>query len=158
MADWLVKLYNLDYSKMEANEETALKEHGIKIVRLMSFNFEKLQNFIRSEFGNGWASEVTATFHRTPVSCYVAVNKQHEPVGFACYDATALNFFGPTGVKKELRGKGIGTLLLYRCLRTMKELGYAYAIVGGTENEFYRKVVGAEPIADSSPGVYSQGF
>lgn len=158
MADWLVKLYTLDYSGMPDREEAVLKEQGIRIVRLLSPNFESMQNFIRKEFGNGWASEVTAAFYRSPVACFAAVNAQREPVGFACYDATALGFFGPTGVKKELRGKGIGTLLLYRCLHSMKEIGYVYAIIGSSKNEFYRKVVNAEPIPDSAPGVYSQSF
>ena len=55
---------------------------------------------------------------------------QKEIVGFACYDATCMNFFGPTGVKESERGKGVGKALLLAALHAMKEQGYAYAIIG----------------------------
>jgi predicted N-acetyltransferase YhbS len=54
------------------------------------------------------------------------------------------------------RGQGLGTVLLLECLRSMKELGYAYAIIGGVgPNEFYAKAVGAIEIPDSTPGIYT---
>ena len=52
-------------------------------------------------------------------------------LGFACHDATAKGFFGPTAVAEAERGKGIGEALLFATLRGMREAGYAYAIIGG---------------------------
>jgi hypothetical protein len=38
----------------------------------------------------------------------------------------------------------------------MKEMGYAYAIIGGVgPKEFYAKTVGAIEIPDSAPGIYT---
>lgn len=76
-------------------------------------------------------------------------------LGFACYDATVKGFFGPTGVEKTERGKGIGAALLMLCLYAMKEEGYGYGIIGSAGPvDFYKKICGATVIEGSSPGVY----
>ena len=60
--------------------------------------------------------------------------------------------------QKEYRSMGIGAALLLKCLLSMREMGYGYAIIGGVEEaeDFYRKIAGAVPIPDSFPGVYRQ--
>jgi predicted N-acetyltransferase YhbS len=76
-------------------------------------------------------------------------------VGFACYDATGLGFFGPLGVEKSHRNKGTGTALMTACLLDMKLKGYGYAVVGAVEaTEYYEKTVGAWKIPHSAPGIY----
>ena len=56
------------------------------------------------------------------------------------------------------RGQKIGEALLKKCLFSMKEEGYAYAIIGWAEDAigFYEKCVGATVIENSMPGVYSR--
>jgi predicted N-acetyltransferase YhbS len=77
-------------------------------------------------------------------------------VGFACYDATCKNFFGPTAVAKNERGLGIGRALLLAALHAQKAQGYAYAIIGGVgPAEYYAKAVGAALIEGSNPGIYA---
>ena len=77
-------------------------------------------------------------------------------MGFACYEATCRGYFGPGGVLEAYRGQSLGTRLLFECLRSMKEMGYAYAIIGGVgPKEFYVKTVGAIEIPDSTPGIYT---
>jgi hypothetical protein len=89
-----------------------------------------------------------------PVSCYIAV-KEERLIGFACYDATALGYFGPTGVEESQRGKGTGRALLLACLLDMRIKGYGYAVIGFVgPAEFYRKAVGAVEIPDSTPGIW----
>jgi predicted N-acetyltransferase YhbS len=76
-------------------------------------------------------------------------------VGFACYDATALGYFGPIGVDQAHRKKGTGKALLAACLLDMKLKGYGYAIVGAVkETAFFEKTVGAVEIPGSTPGLY----
>lgn len=94
------------------------------------------------------------SFSNHPVSCYVAVENKRL-VGFACYDATCKNFFGPMGVNESMRGKGIGKALLLQCLHEMASQGYAYAIIGGAGPvDFYVRTVQAVEIAGSTPGIY----
>jgi predicted N-acetyltransferase YhbS len=113
-----------------------------------------VQRWVRENFSEYWVSEVTAAMAHQPPSCLIAV-ADGELVGFACHDATARGFFGPTGVAESQRGKGIGLALLYHTLAAMKAQGYAYAIIGAVgPSEFYANAVGAMPIEGDNEDIY----
>lgn len=151
MSDMLVKLYNLPTS---TDLILALKKKGIEIRRPLPPEKHIVIHWIKTNFGDGWASECEKTFSTLPVSSYIAI-KEGAILGFGCYEATCKNFFGPTGVLEEARGTGIGAALLLKCLEGLKELGYGYAIIGGVGPAgFYEKIAGATIIEDSSPGIY----
>ncbi len=153
MPDMLVNLYQLPDSSQIMKE---MEENGIRIVRALSPNQYKVLDFIEKEFGKGWASETSAAFSRSPISCYIAV-KDHEVVGFGCYDATCLGYFGPTGVKESLRGLGIGKALLLKCLEGQREVGYGYSIIGDAGPvSFYERFCNASVIPNDKPNVYSR--
>ncbi len=102
----------------------------------------------------GWLSEFEVSLNNRPQTCFIA-RRQRRPIGFACYDATALGYFGPTAIMPEYRGKGIGRALLLVSLLDMRLKGYGYAIIGDAKaQEFYSKVAGAVEIPDSEPGIY----
>lgn len=149
MADMLVKLYELPES-----DHSDGKDNGVTIRRAIGPEVYTVIRWIERHFGTGWASEASVALHRQPITCLIAV-KDRQLAGFACYDATALGFFGPTGVAEESRGLGIGKQLLIASLQAMRTAGYGYAIIGGVgPADFYTKVVGAMPIPDSTPGIY----
>lgn len=151
--DMLVRLYELhdDPALMEK-----LAAEGIEIKRAMTPNLTKITSWVKETFWEGWADECAAGI--LVGGCWIAV-KDGKLVGFACFDATLKDYFGPTGVAEEMRGKGIGRALLIRCLMSMKEKGYAYAIIGGVgPMDFYKKAVGATPIEGSDPGAYRNMF
>jgi GNAT superfamily N-acetyltransferase len=154
MADMLVNLYRLpDASALFSR----LQDSGITIKRALAPDKSRVLDFIRDTFNQGWADECSAAFAAQPVTCHIAV-RGSTLLGFACYDATARGFFGPTGLSPEERGNGVGTALLLASLTAMREAGYGYAAIGWCDDamEFYRKAAGAIPIPDSSPGIYSR--
>ena len=157
MPDMLVKLYELPDSSALYQK---LADQGIKIIRPMTPNKTKVVEWVREKFDDGWADEISAAFTRFPVSCFVAYDtKENKILGFAGYDCTYKDFFGPTGVDESARGKGIGGALFLRCLEAMRDEGYGYAIIGGVgPAEFYKKTVGATIIEDSAPGIYKDLF
>ena len=111
-------------------------------------------DWVRAHFASS-AAEVEAAFAQVPVTCFIAVHDA-TMLGFACYDVTCRNFFGPEGVSKDERGRGIGRALLLAALHAQRAQGYAYAIIGGVgPAEFYTKTVGAIASPDSTPGIYS---
>ncbi|MEN7550972.1 GNAT family N-acetyltransferase [Rapidithrix thailandica] len=151
MADMLVKLYTLP-SVEEAIKK--LKANGITVRRALVPEKHFVTNWVGKHFSQYWQSECEVAFSRQPVSCYLAL-EQGKIIGFACYEVTCKNFFGPTGVLESHRGKGLGKVLLVKALEAMKELGYGYAIIGGVgPADFYTRAVGAMLIENSEPGVY----
>ena len=113
-----------------------------------------VQAWGREHFSEYWVSELTVAMSHLPPGCFVAI-VDGQVVGFACYDAPARGFFGPTGVAESQRGKGIGAALLYHTLAAMKAQGYAYAVIGGVGPvKFYAEVVGAVPIEGDKEDIY----
>lgn len=113
-----------------------------------------IKDWVRLHFSEYWVSEVSAAIAHQPPGCLIAT-VDGQLVGFACYDATARGFFGPTGVAEDQRGKKIGLALLYHTLIAMKAQGYAYAIIGSAgPHEFYANAVGAVPIAADKEDIY----
>ena len=151
MADMLIKLYELEDHWQFLSKQQAL---GIALRKPMGPEKHGIISWVSGHFGAGWASEIDVALSNRPATCFVAV-KEANIIGFACYDATALGFFGPIGVEKSHRKRGTGTALLTTCLLDMKLKGYGYAVVGAVEDAiFYKNAVGAIEIPDSSPGIY----
>jgi GNAT superfamily N-acetyltransferase len=151
MPDMLIKLYDLadDWSFMAVQ-----KKRGIVIRKPIGPEAHLILRWVSGQFGDGWASETGAALSNRPCSCFTAV-KDSMIVGFACYDATALGFFGPIGVAESRRRQGIGSALLNACLLDMKLKGYGYAIAGGVgDTGFYVRNAQAIEIPNSTPGIY----
>lgn len=151
MPDMLVKLYELPDLAAQIRE---MHEKEITIRRPLPHEAGKVRRFVEEQFGSGWAEEIGPGFANKPVSLFIAT-KQGQVIGFAAYECTQRGFFGPTGVLKDERGQGIGKALLIVSMYGLKELGYAYGIIGGAgPTQFYALSVGAVEIPGSSPGVY----
>ena len=149
--DMLVKLYEL---KADPALDKRIAEQGITIRRVLAPELSALTAWIEPRFGSGWVAEATVATMRQPPTCFIAI-RNDELIGFACHDATAKGFFGPTGVDTAARGKGVGHALLLTTLLDMYAQGYAYGVIGGAgPMEFYRRSVGAIPIEGSDPGIY----
>lgn len=151
MIDMLVRLYDLP--DLHAQHEKT-KRQGVEIRRPNSWEKALLGDWIRAGFSAAWATECETALAANPPTCFIAVEND-ALVGFACYDCVRRNFFGPTGVAENARGRGVGLSLLLTCLHAMRDDGYAYSIIGGVgPSDFYAKTVGATVIEGSTPGIY----
>lgn len=152
MSDMLVKLYELPDAMPVIRK---LRESGIIVKGAIAPERRTVTEWVEKTFGTGWAGECEAAFSNHPVSCFIA-ESEGKIVGFACYDATYRDFFGPTGVDPAFRGRGIGKGLLLACLHAMAALGYAYAVIGDAgPQEYYRLLVNAVEIEGSHPEIYA---
>ena len=156
MSDMLVKLFTLPPLQPELDK---MANAGITVRRPIGPENYAVIEWIKKYFPDSlWAAEAENAFFNSPKTIYIALReseKGSEMLGFACWDATVRNFFGPTGVKESERGKGIGKALLLACLHGMREDGYAYAIIGSPGPvEFYEKSCGATMIEGSGQSVY----
>ncbi len=147
MPDMLVRLY-----KLPPMDESGLG--NIVIRRAMAPDKYRVVPWVREHGSISAQGECDVCFGNTPISCFIATEGA-KIVGYACYDTTAPNFFGPTRVLDEYQGRGIGKALLLRSLWAMRDAGFGYAIIGSVgPAAFYEKTVGATIIEDSDPGVY----
>jgi predicted N-acetyltransferase YhbS len=152
MPDMLVNLLRLSPEEPELSE---LRRGGVIVRRAEPWEQTPIREWVASHFQPAWADEISVGFARQPVTVFVAL-REGRLVGFAAYECTRRDFFGPTGVAESERGRGIGRALLLAALWALREMGYAYAVIGGVgPAEFYSRMVGAILIPDSSPGVYA---
>jgi ribosomal protein S18 acetylase RimI-like enzyme len=148
-------LVNLSLTRPDPALVARLEEAGIVIRRALAPELELATDWVRRTFGAGWSSEMAVAFSRQPPACFLAT-QEGRLIGFSCHEATARGFFGPTGVDKAARGKGIGHALLLASLLDLKAMGYGYAIIGDVgPSAFYERTVGATPIPNSEPGIYA---
>jgi GNAT superfamily N-acetyltransferase len=147
MADLLVRLYDLP-------TVGASLPDGVMVRRALAPERHKVVSWVGGNFQESWASECRVAFGGHPITTWIATH-DGRLIGFACHDAIARGFFGPTGVAKTERGKGIGEALLMATLHGMREHGYAYAVIGDAgPAAFYRKRFDAFEIPGSAPGIY----
>ncbi len=152
MIDMLVRLYDLPETAA-LYQGTAAK--GVTLRRARAFEKHTVAAFTKAHFSEKWVSEVEVAMTRQPIACFIAT-RDKQILGFACYDTTQRGFFGPTGVSEEARGLGLGKALLMKSLEALRDIGYAYAIIGGVgPKEFYAKNCGAIEIPGSDPGTYT---
>lgn len=149
--DMIVNLTTLDYS--------ATPDEGVKLKRAFPADKSRILEFVGKHFSQNWVNETEYALTQNPPACFIAT-RDGEMIGFACYDASAKGFFGPTGLSESERGRGIGRALLMRTLLAMREAGYGYAIIGwvGDAAKFYEKCAGARYIEGGEPehSVYSR--
>lgn len=151
MKDMLVRLHELP--EINALQHKLSKE-GIVIRRPIPPEKSFVIDWVYEHFGQYWKNEIDTAFSYLPVHCFIA-QRGNDILGFACFETTAKNFFGPTGTMESERGKGIGKVLLIKSLEAMREMGYAYAIIGGVgPAAFYEATVGAHLIPGSELSIY----
>lgn len=151
MPDMLVRLYDLPDAE---GYHRRAREAGAGIRRAEPWDRFVLRSFIETHFWETWAAEADLAFSGHPITAFVAT-VEGRIAGFAVYECSRRGFFGPTGVREDLRGRGLGAALLFRCLEAMMGMGYAYGVIGGVGPQaYYEKVCGAFVIPGSETGIY----
>ena len=152
MPDLLVRLYDLPAPP----PSPSLAAESIAVRRAIPPERHVVTGWITRTFATPtWVSECETAFSSLPVSVFIAT-RGNDLLGFACHDATARGFFGPTAVAEAERGKGVGEALLFATLWAMRAAGHAYAIIGGVGPvDFYRKHLDVLVIPGSDPGIYA---
>ena len=152
MADMLINLYEVDYNQLKE------LDNRIKIKKVLAPDRRKVIKLVKQNFNENFVDECIASLSNNPITCYIAV-KDFNIVGFISYEATAKNFVGPMGIMESERNKGIGKALMLKCLLSMKEMGYAYAIIGSSSEKnikFHQKVSNAQVISSDTLGIYTR--
>jgi len=110
-------------------EENSLKSQGIEIKRPGSGDLDRVLDFVKEDWAL-WEHEVRMAFKDQPSSIHLAW-QNGKVKAFSAHNGNnkGTGWFGPMGTHPDLRGKGIGGILLKRCLKDMKQMGHKNAII-----------------------------
>jgi hypothetical protein len=101
MPDMLAKRYDLPDDWSFLAEQAA---QGVTLRKPIGPERRLVAGPVRAQFGEAWAREAEQGFGNRPISVLIPI-QNGEAIGFACYDATELGFFGPIGVVEAHRGR-----------------------------------------------------
>jgi len=120
---------NLNQNWDTACEINKLKSQNIVISRATPNDKEALFDFVKQEWLL-WLFELEMAYKSNPVSLFIA-HKNNEIKAFSAYDGNnkGTGWFGPMGTHPDLRGSGIGSVLLKLCLNDMKNAGLSTSII-----------------------------
>ncbi len=131
------------------SEAKALAKRNIEIIRAGYEDMQDVFGFVDSNFPR-WHTQVMLTYNSLPVSLHLA-RHQGTIVGFAAHNTNNFGngWFGPIAVLPELQKKGIGKVLLKRCMQDMKDWGLEQALIPWAEPPlFFEKTVKARVVRD----------
>ncbi len=106
---------------------------------------KETSGFITHEFTPSWAKEACAAIHN-PKEAFCSILREAESntvIGFAAVNGTNPYWFGPMGVRPDLRKKGLGRLLVYHTFLTAQNRGMPHLMIpwiNGKET-FYNRFV-----------------
>lgn len=124
--------------------ERRLAGEGIAVRRATPADAAKLAEFARATFGGAWTAEVEHSIDRPGAGCFLAAGPGGAVLGFAAYGSSRPSWFGPMGTAPAAEGKGIGGVLLRRCLREQRAAGITRAEIGWVGPvPFYSSTAGA---------------
>ncbi|ACZ41327.1 GCN5-related N-acetyltransferase [Thermobaculum terrenum ATCC BAA-798] len=145
-----VRCFNMEVDLLSRDWDTSADEdrlarEGFVFRRLSLDDREEFSKWLLDVWGSTWQCEALATYQNEPISTHIAL-RDGRICAFASYGGTAFeNGFGPTGTEEQLRGKGIGRILFYRCMRDLRMLGHEKCeVIWVGPIPFYAKVADAK--------------
>ncbi|WP_320017694.1 GNAT family N-acetyltransferase [Labilibaculum manganireducens] len=122
----------VDLSDREWSDEKkimALKSDDIEVCRATAEDKDELMDFVAEEW-KLWQYELEMACKSNPIAIHIAkLNGKIKAFSAHSANNKGLPWFGPMGTHPDLRGKGMGKVLLYRCLEDLKNLGFGTAII-----------------------------
>ena len=124
--------------------EARVAAHGLSVRRAGPGDRASLAALLLAHWPS-WQAEVNRALGNEPPTVFLC-QRDGETLAFAAWDANnrGTGWFGPMGTAPEARRRGLGQLLLYRCLEDIRERGLDYATIPWVDPvEFYRRCAGA---------------
>ncbi len=121
---------DLDTAFETAVEVSRLAETGVAIRRATADDGGLLDAFFADHFGQAWRLEAELALQREPPAMHLAIESNYI-IAFSAHSSQnrEWGFFGPMGTAPKARGRGIGRVLLQRCLNDLREAGHRTAMI-----------------------------
>ncbi len=137
-----VDLQAEDFGTQQAEQN--LRNRGIEVHRATLPDRPALATFLETHWPS-WRDEVECAHTGNPIRLHLAWMDK-AVIGFAAYEGNnrGTGWFGPMGTDPAYRGRGIGAVLLRRCLRDLRHSGLAQAVIPWAAHiGFYQQHAGA---------------
>lgn len=125
---------NLDTDLVNQSFDTAkeveeLRAKGIVIRRAEEDDLPRLLDWADVNF-KAWKGEITSAFNNDPIALHMA-EIDGEIIAFSAHETNnkGTGWFGPMGTTEKARGKGVGGVLLKRCVADLKQMGFENATI-----------------------------
>ena len=133
-------LSNFELPADMLEHERQLRREGITVQPFTSSDLPDLMNFLLDEFGWGWYDYYRTSLLElcgggSPKTDLIVARQQGDVVGVSHHRDER---FGPFGVRSDLRNRGLGRILLFRCLEAMAARHIYYAYFMWTEEDAAR--------------------
>jgi len=106
--------------------EKRLASEGIEVRRADADDDGPLQESLGSTWQADWVAEIAEALRGSEAGLHVAA-RSGRYVGFCCYGVSRVHEVGPIGTDPDVRGLGIGGVLLKRCLAEQRDRGIVAA-------------------------------
>ncbi len=122
-----VDLDGMDWSTR--GEEEALLKKGVEVRRATKNDVAAIKELLSSEW-QLWNHEVDMAMKDNPPSVHIAF-RDKKLRAFSVHNGNnkGTGWFGPMGTHADMRGMGVGSILLKRCLKDMHLQGYRTATI-----------------------------
>lgn len=116
-----------DFHTQQAEQD--LRAQGIQVRRATANDRPALVTFLQAHWP-AWQAESGCAYANKPISLHLGWVDE-TVIGFAAYHGNNVGtgWFGPMGTDPTYRGRGVGAVLLRRCLRDLKDQGLGAAII-----------------------------
>ena len=95
------------------------------------------KEWIKNKFSPYWAFEAEVAVREEHGGLWISYDNNDNIIGFSVYGALEPNWFGPIGVDEKFRHLGIGSILLFKALNSLRLNGVRYAIIPWTQHLFF---------------------
>ena len=111
-------------------DEKRLAGESIHVRRADRGDDALLDAFFAEQFGEDWRFEVGLTMENDPPTLHLAMQNDRI-IAFSAHSTQnrEWGFFGPMGTTPAARGKGLGRVLLWRCLNDMFDAGHRTSVI-----------------------------
>lgn len=134
-------IVRFDYAPW-AEREARLQREGISVRPMRSADIPALLALLEAHMPGDWLRHarellLDITKGRGEYDPFTVALRGPEVVGYCQFEG---EHFGPFGVREEMQGRGIGTVLMAKCLQTMRRKGLHHAWVLWTSDDSAAKI------------------
>ena len=124
-------------------DENRLRDAGISVRPLQISDQPSFSSWVGEYWNPAWAWEASRALTRNGAACYVAT-RGAQFVAFAAHACAWPGWFGPMGTVPAEQRRGIGSVLLRRCLADDLSAGMNSSTIAWVgPADFYKRTVGA---------------